>query len=79
MMTIRRVRAQLVACPLVGLALVMFHLRHQGESEAGAPAPGATPGSTLAALEGGFREAVHRWRLRRYPNLFHELTTLPEG
>jgi hypothetical protein len=55
---------------LLGLSLVDFNAREAALRERGFPEPDPTTGLYCV-------EAVDRWRLRRYPRLFPELTTAP--
>ena len=55
---------------LLGLSLADFEARRPLLQERGFPQPDPTTG--LYCIE-----AVDRWRLRRHPHLFPELTTAP--
>jgi hypothetical protein len=55
---------------LLGLSLTDFEARRPALSERNFPEPDPTTG--LYCIE-----AVDRWRLRRHPRLFPELTTAP--
>lgn len=63
------VAASLVA-ELLGLSLTDFEARRPALRERGFPEPDPTTG--LYCIE-----AVDRWRMRRHPRLFPELTTAP--
>src|SRR5579862_942064 len=55
---------------LLGLSVAEFEVRRAALRERGFPEPDPTTG--LYCIE-----AVDRWRLRRHPRLFPELTTAP--
>jgi hypothetical protein len=55
---------------LLGLPVSAFHEKLDQLQERGFPSADATTGLYCA-------EAVDRWRLRRHPNLFPELTPVP--
>jgi hypothetical protein len=55
---------------LLGLSVSDFHAKLDQLRERGFPSADATTGLYCA-------EAVDRWRLRRHPHLFPELTTAP--
>ena len=59
-----------VVARCLGLTVADFELRRPELEKRGFPEADETTG--LYAIE-----AVNRWRLRRYPNLFPELTTSP--
>jgi hypothetical protein len=55
---------------LLGLSLADFTARQPALRQRGFPEPDPTPGFYCI-------EAVDRWRLRRHPHLFPELTAAP--
>jgi hypothetical protein len=55
---------------LLGLSVAEFNSREEALKQRGFPEPDATTG--LYCIE-----AVDRWRLRRHPHLFPELTSTP--
>lgn len=55
---------------LLGLSLPDFEAQHSALRERGFPNPDPTTGLYCV-------EAVDRWRLRRHPHLFPELTAAP--
>jgi hypothetical protein len=59
-----------VVSELLGLSLAEFEARQSALRERGFPEPDPTTG--LYCIE-----AVDRWRMRRHPRLFPELTTAP--
>ena len=58
------------AAELLGLPVSDFYAKLEQLQERGFPSPDATTGLFCV-------EAVDRWRLRRHPQLFPELTTAP--
>jgi hypothetical protein len=59
-----------IVAELLGLSLSDFEVQRAALCERGFPGPDPTTGLYCV-------EAVDRWRLRRYPRLFPELTASP--